>query len=191
MTRSTFAGTLRLVRRETKIITMKASGTVQAAGWRSRSIHISSSRGKNAPIIRASPQEMPPASRPAMAPRAVSERHQMPSSSSGQIVDAVKAKTLPMAPANASELVTTATKTGSAVASTVEILKPRTVPEKNSWESAPARETTSPEVVERKRGKGATDHDGGQGITQETVEEPCGKSKIVASVSLVAPSSGV
>lgn len=181
MTRSTFVGIFRVDFLDTKIITTKASGTLHAAGWRSINTQNESLFGIMLEPSRASPQLAAPANMPAIAPRAVKERHQMPSSSSGQIVDAVNAKTLPIAPASANELVSKATTTGIAVASTVEILKPRTVPLKNSCESAPANETANPEVVDKNAANAPPTTTAVNKSARTPSKTLCGKSKMVAS----------
>jgi hypothetical protein len=74
----------------------KASGTVHSAGWARRvSAHEPAPSSLKNVRTTANPEVRPPIARPARAPAAVSRCHQMPSTSSGQKVEAATAKASP------------------------------------------------------------------------------------------------
>ena len=64
----------------------------------------------------AAPEPSPPTSSPAIAPASVSPRHQMPSTSSGQNVDAATAKASPTARATPTSGAASAASSGTTTA---------------------------------------------------------------------------
>src|SRR5690606_11776263 len=95
------------------------------------------------------PHATAPVAMPATAPRAVSPRHQMPSSSAGHRVDAVKANTRPTEPASPADSVTAAIASGTITESAAAMRKPRTEPANSSCDTTPASDTTRPDDVDR------------------------------------------
>lgn len=95
MVAATSAGARRRVAMDTATITVNASGTVQAAGCSVSVAGQPDSGGPSTVTSTAPIAAPPPASTPAAAPRSVSPRHQMPSTSSGQKLDAATAKANP------------------------------------------------------------------------------------------------
>ena len=89
------------VARDTIAVTAKAIGTVQAAGWDSRAPAQPPRTPPNTVTRTAVIARAPPATRPAVAPTVESPRHQTPSTSSGQNVDAATAKARPTVSASA------------------------------------------------------------------------------------------
>src|SRR5690349_25086203 len=97
MVPATPAGTRWRVSSETEPMTANASGTVQAAGWASSAeAQPPNWFGPANTVTSTAPTAAPPpATTPAAAPAAVSPRHQMPSTSSGQKLDAATANASP------------------------------------------------------------------------------------------------
>src|SRR5262249_49980913 len=91
----TSSGIERRVASEPATITVKASGTVHAAGWWSRMPAHPLSGGPIIVVTTAAAAAPPPATRPAKAPAGVRPRHHRPSTSSGQKLDAATAKASP------------------------------------------------------------------------------------------------
>src|SRR5919107_3434857 len=78
-------------RRETTTIVAKASGTDHSAGCASSSAGTPGSSPATSPAAITPAELTSPTAIPTSAPRAVSRRHQIPSTSSGQNVDAATA----------------------------------------------------------------------------------------------------
>src|ERR1700733_10818844 len=141
---------VRWVSNETTIITPKASGTVQIAGWpRSTAFHPLDA----APSIvatMAARQDPPPMAMPAVAPILVSRRHHIPSTISGQNDDAAMAKAQPTRRANEKRLISSAAMVAIApalMAHQRNVVPPRFM---KSGDSAPATLTSRPDEVDRK-----------------------------------------
>ena len=157
MKRPVWAGTRSRVSRLTTTIVTRAAGTLQAAGWPSSTA--------THPVVvllisvqpTATPEPSPPTSSPATAPGAVSPRHQMPSSSRGQNVDAATAKARPTVRATPTLGLDSAMTHGTVTASTAPTRKAATPPSRRtpgqrpvtSWLSTPATAIASPDEVER------------------------------------------
>ena len=95
MVRAVPRGTREGVARDTIVVTVKAIGTVHAAGWDSRAPAHPPRTPPNTVTRTAVIARAPPATRPAVAPTVDSPRHQTPSTSSGQNVEAATAKARP------------------------------------------------------------------------------------------------
>ncbi len=157
MIREVAAGTVRRVASETPIITAKAVGTVQAAGWASRAASNPWLVPRTIVQVTAADARPPPTSRPARAPARVSPRHQIPSASNGKKVEAASAKASPTVSARLVRRAIRDSAAGIPTAITAPSRKPRTLalsrPRSRSWLSTPATETVSPLDVERKAAK--------------------------------------
>ena len=127
---------------------------------------------------------------PAIAPRAVSPRHQMPRISIGQRVDAVNANTSPTLPARPVDSVASATTSGTNDEATAAMRKPRTLPPSRSWLITPASETTSPDDVERNARERAGDDERGEQLAERPGTSRSGSSRMSASDSPGAARSG-
>src|SRR5215475_7894258 len=95
MVRPTSAGTWAAVSRDASTITANAIGTVQAAGCDISAPVQPCRLGPRTVTSTDAAANPPPTSRPAPAPVAVSPRHQVPSTSSGQNDDAATANASP------------------------------------------------------------------------------------------------
>src|SRR5450631_1556934 len=93
--------------------------------------------------------------RPAVAPAAVSPRHQIPSTSNGQNDDAATANASPTASASGSRAATSDSTSGAATATTVATRNALTLPSlgRTSCAMTPATETVSPDDVDRNAAK--------------------------------------
>src|ERR1700722_14611113 len=92
----------------------------------------------------------PPISTPAMAPRQVRLRHQIPSTSSGQNDDAAIAKAQPTRMLAEKFSTASAATTATAPAPSAHQRNDRTPPRSTSWERAPPPVPSSPEGVDRR-----------------------------------------
>ena len=101
----------------------------------------------------ASDEVVPPVMRPANAPMRVSRRHQMPSTSKGQNVDAAIANAHPTRTLIAKGAMTRPAAVAT-VPMTIDALRnARTPPRSKSCESAPAALINRPDDVDRKAAK--------------------------------------
>src|SRR5262245_31730292 len=91
----------------------------------------------------------PPTSIPVAAPTQVSLRHQIPSSSTGENVDAASAKDIPTVSEMSVVRSTMATASGTTPATAVANRKSRTRPGSTSVDSTPATLTIRPDEVDR------------------------------------------
>src|SRR5262245_39816334 len=137
----TRAGTRCRVSADAPIITVKARGTVHAAGWATSG---AAQSGAGAPTtvhqtaVTAAP---PPATMPAAAPGAVRPRHQIPSTSSGQKLEAATANASPTTVDTFNPDIRSASTIGTNPAISAATRKPRTEPRpgpSTSVESTPA-----------------------------------------------------
>ena len=92
----------------------------------------------------------PPTSMPATAPTSVSRRHQMPSTISGQNVEAAKANASPTARATPTPSVSSASSSGSDTATTAPIWKERTPPSRRPH-ARPAQHVLAEHAGDRDR----------------------------------------
>src|SRR5699024_7475079 len=136
-------------RADTNMVTTRTNGTTHSAGYCSTTI-VRPASSSRCPASSAASDMAPPVTMPETAPVTVSPRHQMASSTTGANDDAVKVNTMATAPASARPVVTKVATMGSTIARIAPTRKPRTVPPKNSWETTPEMDTTSPEAVDRK-----------------------------------------
>src|SRR5438309_7661189 len=97
-----------VVTRDTATITTKAVGTVSRAGCASTAPHHPVGAAPNMVETTAVADRVPPVTSPTTAPAAVRPRHQIPSSSKGQKVEAATAKASSTACATASPELTRA-----------------------------------------------------------------------------------
>ena len=118
MNRWAWAGRRSRVARLTATIVPSASGTLHAAGWPSSTADQPDVVLDTSVHTIASPDPRPPTRSPATAPTAVRPRHQMPSSSSGQKVDAATAKASPTARATPMSAAAIDTAHGTTTATT-------------------------------------------------------------------------
>src|SRR4029079_19586253 len=125
-----------------------AAGTVTIAGrWISSPSRLSGSRTKRLSST-AAVDRTPPTSNPAAAQSAVGPRHQMPSTSSGQNVEAATAKTSGTVSAKSSRCTVSAIAIGNTADATAANRKSFHRPRRTSVNSTPARLTTSPDDVD-------------------------------------------
>src|SRR4051812_21999995 len=152
MNRLAWRGTASRVASETATMAAKASGTLQAAGWpSSTSLQLSGSPSYSVQTTPALAPR-PPARSPATAPDGVSPRHQMPSTSSGQNVDAATAKARPTARATERSGAASAAARGTptaAVAATRNAVTPDQRSLRTSWARTPDTAMARPDDVER------------------------------------------
>src|SRR5690606_41473541 len=102
------------------------------------------------PSRMALPHATAPVAMPATAPRAVSPRHQMPSSRAGNSGEAANANTSPTDPASPADSATAATRSGTITESAAAMRKPRTEPANSACHTTPASDTRSPDDVDSK-----------------------------------------
>src|SRR5579884_1951130 len=130
----------------------KAIGTVTRAGRASNSPGQPGGVRPNRLSDTAPAEVTPPSTRPATAPTSVSPRHQMPSTSIGQKVDAATAKASDTVWEKSNRVASSASPSGTSPATTAASRKSRTPARGNSdWlvDSTPATPTTSPDEVDR------------------------------------------
>ena len=100
----------------------------------------------------AATEQVPPTASPASAPTSVSRRHQMPSTSSGQNVDAATANTRPTERAMLTPGAASASPRGTTTAITAETRNAvigRSRRLTTSWLTTPATAIVSPDEVDR------------------------------------------
>src|SRR5699024_5624029 len=134
------------------MVTTSTNGTAHSAGYCS-TVAVNPACVKKCPASSAPSETNPPVTIPAMAPDTVNPRHQIAKSTTGANDEAVKVKTMTTAPARANAVGTTVALTGKTMASMASIRKARTVPPKNSRETAPEMETTLPDAADKTAAK--------------------------------------
>ncbi len=131
------------------MVVAKAAGTVNNAGWvTNHGAQPPPNRLRMLSTIANSTSE-PPTTRPAVAPIQVSPRHQIPSTSSGQNVDAARAKDRPTLSERSSIGSSTAPAAAVPATTTAARRKSRTRAQSRSVEITEATLTSSPDEVDR------------------------------------------
>ena len=188
--RPTPAGMRPRVASETPTITAKAVGTDQAAGWASSAAGQPRSTTPDRVARTAVADSPPPTTRPAAAPGAVSPRHQIPSTSRGQKVEAAIAKASPTTCPTGRLVAASASSSGTTAATTLARRKSRTVPRSTSCTSTPAVDTSSPDEVDRKAAKAPATSRACSSSPSRPPTIAAGRARTTASVRPVISSSG-
>src|SRR4051812_20386441 len=185
------AGCRRWVALLTTSTTTNATGTVINAGC-------CTNPGAQSPVYRlitsatiAAITSPPPTIMPAPAPTHVSLRHQMPSTSTGQNVDAANANVTPMLSDTSFGRSNNASASGIVPAMIAAHRKSRTRPGSTSVDSTPDTLTTSPDDVDRNAANAPAEVTAPRiwPATPGTIF--CGNASAAASVLPVTSSSGV
>src|SRR5699024_6779090 len=129
-----------------------ANRIIHSAGYSKTAIDMPAS-SMRCPGNNATSDTSPPVTMPETAPVTVRPRHQIASKTTGANDDAVNVNTIATAPASARPVVTNVATMGRTIAKIAPTRKPRTVPPKNSCDTTPDMDTTSPEAVDRKAAK--------------------------------------
>src|SRR5690606_15231803 len=138
---------------DTTTMVMAASGTVHGAGWVVKIASTPDNGGPNRVTAMAAVDDNRPTETPQIAPAAVSFGHQMPSTSSGENVDAATVKPqVTSNPASSGAANSASTTTAAAAASTVIRSRPRP-PGDKSCAMAPDTASSRPSEVARKAAK--------------------------------------
>ena len=140
---------------DTAAIVANASGTLSTAGWVSRASSVPLRRLDHRPAKIAAVAAVAPTTSPQAAPRAVSRSHQIPSSSSGQNVEAASANAQPTSTEMSSPRATSASSAGTTIAPSAAARKrrrraaaSRATLRPKSCVTVPASDTSSPDAVD-------------------------------------------